>query len=350
VYARKMVVVVDPHPKRMYSLDWTAGKKGDQKKSKQVAKIRKQVVSMGFSQDANGQNVSKNKLSETGDRAGSILSVYGKQANQMGQGGGRLNLASVANAMNDGNGGGETPFRVQFKAPAPLSQPNVPVLQLREVSFRWPGQPSDLWSDVTMTARMGQRIALLGANGQGKSTLVDVMRGALSPRAGEVILGHGVTFSHYSQHSAATLPPQATPLQYLASIFPENTEMELRSVLGSYNVRGKLATHTVCGQLSGGQKARVVFAAAAHASPHILFLDEPTNHLDMTTIAYLSEAVSTFAGVVVLVSHNRDLIMSLGPVSVSFRHLRFCVASRSHALATLSLLRMRSCGKWRTDA
>ena len=85
-----------------------AGKKGDQKKSKQVAKVRKQVLSMGFSQNADGQNISKQKLSETGDRAGSILSVYGKQANQMGQSGGRLNLAAVANAMNDGNGGGDS--------------------------------------------------------------------------------------------------------------------------------------------------------------------------------------------------------------------------------------------------
>ena len=105
-----------------------------------------------------------------------------------------------------------------------------------------------------MTAHMGQRIALLGANGQGKSTLIDVMRGVLSPRVGEVILGHGVAFSHYSQHSAATLPPEATPLQHLAALFPHNTEMELRSVLGSYNVRGDMATHARCGTLSGGQK------------------------------------------------------------------------------------------------
>lgn len=296
---------------------FVAGKKGDQKKSKQVAKVRKQVITMGFSQNADGQNLTKLKLSETGERAGSITAAYGKQTNQMGQGGGRLNLASVAKAMNDGISGGETPFRVQFKTPPRLSQPNMPVLQLRELSFRWPGQSIDLWSDVTMTAHMGQRIALLGANGQGKSTLVDVMRGVLSPRVGELRLGHGVGFSHYSQHSAATLPPEATPLEYLASLFPHNTEMELRAVLGSYNVRGNLATQTRCGQLSGGQKARVVFAAAAHASPHILFLDEPTNHLDMTTIAYLSEAISTFEGVVVLVSHNRDLIISLGPVRMS---------------------------------
>ena len=142
-----------------------------------------------------GQNLSKVKLSEGGDRAGSIVSVYGKQASSMGQGGGRLNLNTVANAMNDGNGGGEAPFRVQFKTPPGLSQPNMPVLQLREVSFRWSGQTIDLWSDVTMTAHMGQRIALLGANGQGKSTLVDVMRGVLSPRVGEVIFGHGVEVS-----------------------------------------------------------------------------------------------------------------------------------------------------------
>ena len=116
------------------------GKKGDQKKSKQVAKVRKEVLRMGFKQNADGQSLSKKKISEGGDRAGSILSKFGKQANQMGQGGGRLNLASVANAMNEGMGGGEAPYRVQFKSPPSLSQPNMPVLQLREVSFRWPGR------------------------------------------------------------------------------------------------------------------------------------------------------------------------------------------------------------------
>eukprot|EP01045_Picozoa_sp_COSAG04_P032779 COSAG04_NODE_6538_length_1308_cov_1.358974_3_plen_110_part_00 len=89
------------------------------------------------------------------------------------------------------------------------------------------------------------------------------------------------------------------------------------------------------GTLSGGQKARVVFAAAAHASPHILFLDEPTNHLDMTTIAYLSQAISAFEGVVVLVSHNRDLITALGQVRRAFC---FETASRSSIGCCLSAL------------
>ena len=74
-----------------------------------------------------------------------------------------------------------------------------------------------------------------------------------------------------------------------------------------------MATDSRCGTLSGGQRARVVFAAAAHSQPHLLFLDEPTNHLDMTTIHYLSEAVAAFAGAVVLVSHNRDLVSAMGP-------------------------------------
>ena len=74
-----------------------------------------------------------------------------------------------------------------------------------------------------------------------------------------------------------------------------------------------MATNSRCGTLSGGQRARVVFAAAAHSQPHLLFLDEPTNHLDMTTIHYLSEAVAAFAGAVVLVSHNRDLVSAMGP-------------------------------------
>ena len=84
------------------------------------------------------------------------------------------------------------------------------------------------------------------------------------------------------------------------------------SVLGSYNIRGDLAALSKCGMLSGGQKARVAFAAAAHARPHLMLLDEPTNHLDMTTISFLSEALAGFEGVVVLVSHNRDLVSALG--------------------------------------
>ena len=94
----------------------------------------------------------------------------------MGQGGGRLNLASVANAMNEGMGGGEAPFRVQFKSPPSLSQPNMPVLQLRELSFCWPGAAADLLGAVSMSVAPGGRIALIGANGQGKSTLIDLMR------------------------------------------------------------------------------------------------------------------------------------------------------------------------------
>ena len=86
-------------------------------------------------------------------------------------------------------------------------------------------------------------------------------------------------------------------------------------------------------------QARVVFAAAAHASPHILFLDEPTNHLDMTTIAYLSQAISAFEGVVVLVSHNRDLITALGPVRVCRLRFNWMLSD------ALRWRRRRSCGR-----
>ena len=289
-----------------------SGKKGDQKKSAQVAQMRKKAMQMGFSQDADGQKYGKKSV--TGARAGSIEQAIGHRVNQIGQGGGRLSLAAVAASMSDGGGGGggEAPFRVKFHIPCTLNKPRVAVLQLDDVAFRWPGGRVDLLKGVTLSAHAGQRIALVGDNGQGKSTLIELIRGELQPSRGELTVQRGAVVSHYSQHAASTLPPGVTPLEHMARLFPRDTEAELRGVLGSYNVRGDLAARSKIGTLSGGQKARVAFAAAAHARPHLLLLDEPTNHLDMATIAYLSEAVAAFEGAVVLVSHNRDLVAALG--------------------------------------
>ena len=103
-----------------------------------------------------------------------------------------------------------------------------------------------------------------------------------------------------------------------------------------------MATNSRCGTLSGGQRARVVFAAAAHSQPHLLFLDEPTNHLDMTTIHYLSEAVAAFAGAVVLVSHNRDLVSAMGPDAelweVGNAKVRTCTSTLQHQLLLHALV------------
>jgi ATP-binding cassette subfamily F protein 3 len=203
------------------------GKKGDEKKSKQVASRRKAVERMGFDRTEDG---AKWKVSEMGSKNGSLAQAFGKQTNAMTA----QQLARAAVGIFSGGGGGETPFRVKFKRPTTLSQPNLPVLQLREVGFAWPAAEEDggggggggggpaasaaggplLLNEVTLSLHGGDRLALLGANGQGKSTLVELMRGAVSPLSGEVIRGHGVTCAHYSQHSAESLPPQLSPLQY----------------------------------------------------------------------------------------------------------------------------------------
>jgi len=92
----------------------------------------------------------------------------------------------------------------------------MPVLQLRDLNFGWPSTPQELLlGGVTMGISAGSRIALIGANGQGKSTLMGLMRGVLTPDTVEVIFGHGVTAAHYSQHSADSLPPALSPLEYL---------------------------------------------------------------------------------------------------------------------------------------
>ena len=140
------------------------GKGGDQKKGAMAAERRKKAMSMGLHKTADGR---KWKYSEMGSKDGSLDQHYGKQTN----GFSTTDMKRAAESAASPLAGGDSPFRVSFLEPAPLKQPHVAVLQVREVSFRWPGAAEDLLSDVTITVHDGDRIALVGANGQGKSTL-----------------------------------------------------------------------------------------------------------------------------------------------------------------------------------
>eukprot|EP00931_Biecheleriopsis_adriatica_P106109 TRINITY_DN80622_c0_g1_i1.p1 TRINITY_DN80622_c0_g1~~TRINITY_DN80622_c0_g1_i1.p1 ORF type:complete len:706 (-),score=158.54 TRINITY_DN80622_c0_g1_i1:113-2230(-) len=281
----------------------TRGKKGDQKKSGQVAQKRLKAKQMGFEKTSEG---TRWKVSTMGHREFSLMHVYGQRINQF-----SLEKVALAAASVFQHTGGQTPFRVRFLDPSPLGDGSTPLLTLQNVEFYYASTESTVLSGVNLTAHWGQRIALLGPNGHGKSTLMDLMRGILEPTAGQVTIRPGLNVAHYAQHSASSLPQDVSALAYLQELFPSAKEMELRNLLGSYNLRGHLAT-TPIGKLSGGQKARVSFAAVTHSRPHALLLDEPTNHLDMATIGYLGEALSSFKGLVVLISHNRDLVTAFG--------------------------------------
>ncbi len=168
--------------------------------------------------------------------------------------------------------------------------------------------------NVNRTVMAGQRIGILGANGQGKSTLVKTIARALKPIAGTMIEGKGLAIGYFAQQEMDLLTEDDTPLQRMTRLARElnvpgqdGREQGLRNFLGQFNFGGDMVHQTV-GTLSGGERARLVLAGIVWQRPNLLLLDEPTNHLDLTTREALSMALNEFEGTVMLVSHDRAML------------------------------------------
>ncbi len=174
-----------------------------------------------------------------------------------------------------------------------------------------PGTARTIVGGIDRSVLAGQRIGILGANGQGKSTLVKTITGDLPPLAGEIVEGKGLTIGYFAQQELDVLSPGDGPLMHMVrlarDVGPPGREQELRDFLGSFRFVGEMVTQPV-GTLSGGEKARLVLAMLVWQRPYLLLLDEPTNHLDLTTREALSMALNEFEGTVLLVSHDRALL------------------------------------------
>jgi len=161
--------------------------------------------------------------------------------------------------------------------------------------------------DVRLAVAAGDRIGILGVNGAGKSTLVKAITGHLAPMSGELRRSPDAAIGYFAQHQLDQLDLDESALDQLRRLTPQAREQELRDFLGSFRFSGELAT-TAVGQLSGGERARCALALLAWQRPNLLVLDEPTNHLDMETREALTMALSSFAGALLLVSHDRHLL------------------------------------------
>ena len=167
---------------------------------------------------------------------------------------------------------------------------------------------------ITRSVMAGQRIGILGANGQGKSTLVKTIAHALQPLGGEFAEGKGLAVGYFAQQELDLLSEDDTPMQRMVRLARESgasgneaREQDLRNFLGQFRFVGDMV-HQKVGTLSGGERARLVMATIVWGKPNLLLLDEPTNHLDLNTREALSIALNEFEGSVMLVSHDRALL------------------------------------------
>ncbi|OAO12865.1 ATP-binding cassette sub-family F member 1 [Blastocystis sp. ATCC 50177/Nand II] len=182
-----------------------------------------------------------------------------------------------------------------------------PIISVENVTF---GYSPDhiLLRNVDFGIHMSSRISIVGPNGIGKSTLVKLIEGELTPLEGEVRRNQRLRIGKYSQHFVDKLPMDVSAVEYLQHLYPAVQYQDLRNLLGRYGLEGH--AHTIpIKNLSGGQKARVTFAEISLSQPHVLMFDEPTNHLDIESIDALGEAINEFEGGVLVVSHDARLLM-----------------------------------------
>ncbi|OXU17138.1 ATP-binding cassette sub-family F member 3 [Nasonia vitripennis] len=184
---------------------------------------------------------------------------------------------------------------------------NPPILQINEVSFRYPNTNDFLFTNVSLSASLQSRICIVGENGAGKTTLLKIITGTLSPTHGSIHLHRNLKFGYFSQHHVDQLDLRVCPVELLQNNFPGKPIEEYRRMLGSFGISGDLALQTIH-SLSGGQKSRVAFALMCAAMPNFLVLDEPTNHLDIESIEALGKAINNCQAGVILVSHDERLI------------------------------------------
>lgn len=221
-----------------------------------------------------------------------------KQAQSMLKAIDRLKLTAVTQE--------ESPYHIKFADP----ERTVDIIaDLKELDCGY-SENDIILKKVNLMLIAGDRIGLLGRNGQGKSTLIKTLCSVLKPVHGTATLGKGIKIGYFAQHELDQLSGQMSALDHLRAIDHNAKEKDLRTFLGSFSFSGDKATQKV-EDMSGGEQARLALAIVAYQKPNLLLLDEPTNHLDLDMREALSLALSTYKGALILVSHDRHLLEAI---------------------------------------
>ncbi|MCK0208758.1 ABC-F family ATP-binding cassette domain-containing protein [Starkeya koreensis] len=198
---------------------------------------------------------------------------------------------------------GEAAAAISIRHPERI--PSPPILTLDGVSAGYDGRA--VLKGLTLRIDHDDRIALLGPNGNGKSTFAKLISGRLAPLSGSMVRAAGLEIAYLAQHQLDELVAAETVYDHVRRLMPDAPEAKVRSRAAEMGFSGPAANTTISA-LSGGEKARLLLGLAAFHGPHLLILDEPTNHLDIAARQALTEAINDFPGAVILISHDRSLL------------------------------------------